>query len=58
MHARSGPSPDDVDYLALTETGNGAGWFLKLARGTRPDRRDYVARLDGTGVRGNWEPAP
>ena len=56
--ARAGTSPDDVDYLALTETGGGPGWFLKLARGTRPDRRDYVARLDGTGVHGNWEPAP
>lgn len=58
VNARTGTSPDDVDYVTLTELGGGPGWYLKLARGGAPDRRDFVARLDGSGVRRNGEPAP
>jgi hypothetical protein len=57
VNRRTGTAPEDVDYVNLTGGAENPGWFLKLERGTRPDRRDYVARLDGTGVRGNWEPA-
>ena len=57
VNARSGTKPDDVDYTVLVADSSAprdSDWSLFLARGTRPDRRSYIADLHGRGVRGNW----
>lgn len=55
VNAQTDTSPADVDYLTLTASTSSASpstWALRLARGVRPDRRMYTAKLNGSGLRG------